>query len=367
MTRSLYLDWYIHVPKVAYDLRSSGIASFKCDLTMREVDLGVNFALGNPGILELLAKRYLVQRDHVFVSSEGASGQNTRIIRCLSRLQKKRDEAIVEYPTYEPLLRKTQENFHRVNRLERREEDDYRIDLDRLRELITEKTALLVLTNPHAPTGQISRRRELKDLASIANEYGFHILCDEIYSEFNREAVPNLFTLNPDRCIVTTSFTKAYGLGGLKLGIALANKTLVDELCNDTLHTVGTSPNIVQLIAVDLLTKQKENLEKHKLKWMAVKKTTERWLKSRGLKYSPNPLSVTYWVTLPIEDTYKWTLNHTIPQHSVVSVPGAFFLFKDHYKLEKSNKIRLGLGNITTDETTVREALEALEKSLNVN
>jgi hypothetical protein len=352
---------------VKYDLRSSGIASFEYDLTMRGVDLGVNFARGNPAILELLARRYHVQRDNVFVSSEGASGQNTRIIRCLARLHKKRNEAIVEHPTYEPLLRKTQDSFHRVRRLKREEEDDYKIDLDRLRELITERTALLVLTNPHAPTGQVSSRRELKDLASIASEHGFHVLCDEIYSEFNREAVPNIFSLNPDQCIVTTSFTKAYGLGGLKLGIALANKDLVDELCNDTLNTVGTNSNIVQLIAVDLLTKQKENLEKHKLKWVACKKTMEKWLKSRSLKHSPDPLGVTYWVTLPIEDTYKWTIRHTIPQHSVASVPGAFFLFKDHYGLEKSNKIRLGLGNIDPDEPKVIEALEALENSLNIN
>lgn len=364
MKHSSYLDWYIHAPKVKYDFRSSGVTCFKYDLVLSEVDLSINYVHGNPEASELLARRYNVHPENVFISSEGASGQNTRIIRHIAERDKRKNEAIVEYPTYEPLLRKVQEHFPRVERLERNEKEAYRLDADDLRKIVSEKTALLVLTNPHAPSGSISNNKELKEVMTLAQEHGFYVLCDEIYAEFDRDFVPTVFSLNPDSGIVTTSFTKAYGLGGLKLGIALAKKEFVDDLYMDVLDTVGNSPNIVQLVAVELLTKGCENLEKHKQKWISLKNATEEWLKEKGFGYLPNKAGITYWVKLPVRDTYKWVNEHAIPHYSLAAVPGAFFLFKSGYKLVKSNKIRLSLGNINPDKPELGKALEALEKAL---
>ena len=361
---SAYLDWYIHVPKVKYDFRSSGLTYFKFDLNLGEVDLSANHAHGNPKTAELLACRYNVQPENVFISSEGASGQNTRIVRYVAERSENKSEAIVEYPTYEPLLRQVQENFPHVKRLERKEKEAYRLDADQLRKVASEKTALLVLTNPHAPSGAVANRKELEGVMEVVGEYGFFVLCDEIYAEFDRNAVPTIFSINRDLGIVTTSFTKAYGLGGLKLGTALANSGLVNEFYTDVLNTVGNSPNIVQLIAVELLGKAMKKLEDHKRKWVRFKNETENWLKQRKLEYWPNKFGVTYWVKLPIKDTYKWINQHAIPKHSLAPVPGAFFVFKDGYELAKSDRIRLGLGSINPDESNLTEAFEVLEKAI---
>ena len=102
--QSLYLEWYVKVPKVKYDLRSSGVGAFKYPVNLGEVDLSVNHARGNPKTAELLAKRYRVAAENLFLSTEGASGQNARIIRVLSEKNPGKKEAVVEYPTYEPLL-----------------------------------------------------------------------------------------------------------------------------------------------------------------------------------------------------------------------------------------------------------------------
>lgn len=53
-----------------------------------------------------------------------------------------------------------------------------------------------------------------------------------------------VFSVDEELGIVTTSFTKAYGLGGLKLGIALANKNIVDSLNSDLINTVGRVSNV---------------------------------------------------------------------------------------------------------------------------
>jgi aspartate/methionine/tyrosine aminotransferase len=329
-----------------------------------QVDLNINYAHGNPDAAKQLAQRYGVQPENVFISSEGTSGQNNRIIRYLAEKSKRRNEAIVEYPTYEPLLRQVQEHFPHVKRLERREKESFKFDADALRKTVSEKTGLLVLTNPHAPSGAISDTNELKEVMSVASENGFYVLCNEIYAEFDRNATPNVFSVNEDFGIVTTSFTKAYGLGGLKFGVALAKKNLVNELYTDVLNTVGNSPNIVQIIAVELLTKGREYLERHKQKWMSLKKETEEWLNEKGFEFFPNKSSITYWVKVPIKDTHKWINDHAIPKHGLAAVPGTFFLFKNNSRLINSSMIRLGLGNINPDKPNLAEALEALEKAL---
>ena len=361
---SLYLDWYTHVPKVRYNFLSSGIAYSKHVLNLGEIDLSTTYDHGNPETTERIAQWYGANPENVFLSSEGASGQNARIIRYLSERNPKKKEALVEYPTYEPLLRAVQEHFTRVKRLERKESDGYGLDVDRLRKTVSEKTGLLALTNPHAPSGAILNRKLLEEVMNIAHEYGFYVVCDEIYAEFNRQAVPTLFSADPKLGIVTTSFTKAYGLGGLKLGIALAEKGLVAELYTDVLNTVGNSPNVVQIVATELVSKTKEDLERHKQKWNSLKKKTEKWFAENEMEFFPNRSGVTYWVRLPIEDTYKWVNRMAIPKYRLAAVPGAFFLFEENTELKRSNMIRLGLGAINPEKSDLEEALGMLGKAI---
>lgn len=361
---SLYLDWYVHVPKLKYDLRSSGVSGFRYNLSLGEVDLSLNYAHGNPEAAELLAERYHVRPENVFISSDGASGQNTKVIRYLAEKNPSKNEAVVEYPTYEPLLRAVEEYFPVVKRLERKEDDKYRLDADEIRRVASEKTALCLLTNSHAPSGAIADVGELKETMAVAGDYGFFVVCDEVYAEFNRDVVPTVFSVDPEFGIVTTSFTKVYGLGGLRTGVALANKEVVDGLYEDALNTVGTSSNLVQVVTVKLLTEGKQVLERHKQKWVHLKRETEKLLSEKRFRYFRNEAGVTYWVQLPVEDTYKWVNNHTIPKCSLAVVPGAFFLFKDDYELVKSDMIRVGIGYIDPDNSNLAEALDVLEKAV---
>jgi len=361
----LYLYWYIHAPKVKHDFRSSGLNYFKYDLTLGEVDLSINYAQGNPETAKALAQRYRVKPENIFISTEGTAGQNTRIIRCIAETNKRKNEAIVEYPTYEPLLRQVQEHFPRMKRLGREKREAYRLDADALRKVVSEKTGLLVLTNPHAPSGAVANPNELKEIMAVAREYGFYVLCDEIYAEFDRNAISTVFSIDQELGITTTSFTKAYGLGGLRLGIALVKKELVNEFYRDVLNTVGNSSNIVQLIATELLTKGTEKLERHKQRWTNLKTETEKWLKEKNFEYFPNKVGVTYWVKTPIKDTYRWTNDHTVPQYSLAAVPGTFFLFKNNNKFVRSDMIRLSLGNINPENPNLTEAFNVLEKAMN--
>jgi aspartate/methionine/tyrosine aminotransferase len=361
---SNYLTWYVQIPKINHDLRSSGITKFRWKLNLGEVDFTANYVHGNPKAIELSAERYRVKPENIFISSDGASGQNTRVLELLSSLKRK-TEAIVEYPTYEPMLRQAQSYFKQIKRIERKEESNYKFDLNELERTVSDKTAALVITNTHAPSGVSLSIKELKEILDVARSHDCYVVCDEIYAEFDRAINPHLFSVDNEYAIVTTSFSKAYGLGGLKAGFAIASKTIVDELYMNVLNTSGTNSNLVELTLIDLLTRGKQAIEEHKEKWLKLRKKTEEWLKEAdSLSYTPNNCGVVYWVETKLKDTYKWVNQICIPKFSLAAVPGAFFLFKKH-EISKTNKLRLGVGAIDPENSeALDDALQNLEKAL---
>jgi len=361
---SNYLDWYVHVPNLKHDLRSSGITNFRWELNLGEIDLTQNYAHGNPEALKLLADRYRVAPENIFVSSDGASGQNARVLECLSS-RKQKTEAVVEYPTYEPLLRQAQAYFKDVKRIVRKKDSNYRFDPDELERVISDKTAVLVMTNPHAPSGVSLSRKELNEIVEVARIHSCYVVCDEIYAEFDRKNNSPIFSFDHEFGIVTTSFSKAYGLGGLKAGIAVASKEIVDALYSSVFNTSGCDSNLVELALIDLLTKGRNAMERHKQKWVALRNKTEEWLKQTdNVSYTPNSCGVVFWLETQIRDTYKWVNQYTVPKFSLALVPSAFFLFKK-YEINKSNQVRLGVGNISPEKSDdLDKALQCLEEAL---
>jgi len=361
---SNYLNWYVQVPKINHDLRSSGITKLRWKLNLGEVNFTANYVHGNPEAIELIAERYKVKPENIFISSDGASGQNTRVLEWLSSLKDKK-EVLVEYPTYEPMLRQAQSYFKQVKRIERKEENNYKFDLNELERIVSDKTAALVITNTQAPSGVSLSIRELKEILDVATTHNCYVVCDEIYAEFDRAINPHLFSVNNEYAIVTTSFSKAYGLGGLKAGFAIASKAIVDELYMNVLNTSGTNSNLVELALIDLLTKGKQAMKEHKEKWLKLRKKTEEWLKEMdSLSYTPNSCGVVYWVETKLKDTYKWVNQFCIPKFSLAAVPGTFFLFRKH-EMNKTNKLRLGTGAIDPEKPEVLDnALQSLEKAL---
>jgi len=174
-----------------------------------------------------------------------------------------------------------------------------------------------------------------------------------------------LFSIGPQWGITTTSFTKAYGFGGLKAGFALASDSFVDILYANVLNTVGCGSNLVEAVLADLLTKGKDAMEKQQRTWAELRRRTEHWLKNcENLSFVPNRLGVTFWVDLEkVKDTYQWANEFTIPKMGLSTVPGAFFLYTKNYAIVKSNQTRLGIGNIQANK--LEDALSVLENAIN--
>ncbi|WP_045558473.1 histidinol-phosphate transaminase [Streptomyces sp. FxanaA7] len=105
-------------------------------------------------------------------------------------------------------------------------------DLDAMAEAITDRTRLIFVCNPNNPTGTAVRRAELERFLDRVPGNVLVVL-DEAYREFVRDVeVPDgveFYRERPNVCVLRT-FSKAYGLAGLRVGFAIAHEPVAAAL-----------------------------------------------------------------------------------------------------------------------------------------
>jgi N-succinyldiaminopimelate aminotransferase len=107
---------------------------------------------------------------------------------------------------------------------------DFRLDVDRLRDAVTDRTRLILLNTPHNPTGAVLTRAELQAVADVAIERDVIVVTDEVYEHmtYDVEHIP-LATLPgmADRTLTISSAGKTFSFTGWKIGWATGPQPLV--------------------------------------------------------------------------------------------------------------------------------------------
>ncbi|MDH3739986.1 MAG: pyridoxal phosphate-dependent aminotransferase, partial [Hyphomicrobiales bacterium] len=97
------------------------------------------------------------------------------------------------------------------------------LDLDRLSDLITERTRAIVLVSPSNPTGRIFSEAELRHVGEIACNHGLIVMLDDPYSHFTYENRDRYFNLSSvpevaENIAYLYTFSKAHAMTGWRLG-----------------------------------------------------------------------------------------------------------------------------------------------------
>jgi aspartate/methionine/tyrosine aminotransferase len=244
MKGSVYMRWAKDHAAARYNLANSGMLGCSTDdLVLEPGDLQINGANrdGYSPLLEAIAARYGVTPEQV-VTAPGTSGAN---FLAFAALIEAGDEVLVERPTYEPLLAALGFLGARVRRFERRFEDGYRLDLDEIRSQLTDRVRLVVLANPHNPSGVLLPPEEMGELARLVGGAGAYLLVDEVYRDiWFDEAPPSHVHLGP-HVLATNSLTKSYGLSGLRCGWILCAPDIARRLrlARDPMQAVDSVPS----------------------------------------------------------------------------------------------------------------------------
>jgi cystathionine beta-lyase len=151
-------------------------------------------------------------------------------------LHSRRGEGVVlETPIYPPFLAAVERSGRRVVESSLvRGAHRYEIDFEHLRAMLDPDTRLLLLCNPHNPTGRVFEREELLALGELALEHDIIVVSDEIHADLAfppRRHLP-FATLGPElaeRTITLTSATKSFNLAGLPCAFAIFGSDRVQQ------------------------------------------------------------------------------------------------------------------------------------------
>lgn len=214
---------YYH--KVDHDIGSSGVR----DLSMRELaDIsGFELAdlepmmlrdsecLGGERLRGALADRWTFgDVDRVMVTH----GSSEAIYIIMHTVLRPGDEVIVVDPVYQQLRDIAGSLGCRITRWSLRDGGGFAADLDRLRVLAASDPKMIVVNFPHNPTGLSLTADQQRELVAIAAESGAWLVWDHAFGELTYSAPPLPLPLWYDRCIAFGTFSKSYGLAGLRVG-----------------------------------------------------------------------------------------------------------------------------------------------------
>jgi hypothetical protein len=327
-----YLEWAKKRPSPRFDLAVSNMLACSVDDLEGARDaiaLSGKNDTGYAPLMQAIATRYGVRADQV-TTAQGTSGANFLV--CAALLEPG-DDVLVERPGYDPLLGAARLMGANTIRFDRDFAAGYALDPDRVRRTITPRTRLIILTNPHNPSGVVADPGALDEVGRIAEAQGAYVLSDEVYLDAT-DPTARPAAQRGDAFISTSSLTKSYGLASLRTGWILSSPELAERL-RRARDVVDGSGSIVTERLATLAFEQLDRLIERSRALLGINGEMVRaFLRSRPELESIEPRGGT--VAFPrlrgVEDTSRFA-ERLLAERETAIVPGRFFQAPPHFRL----------------------------------
>jgi aspartate/methionine/tyrosine aminotransferase len=286
---------------------------------------------GYPPLQERLARKCGVAPESVLA----ATGTSMANFLLMAALLEPGDEVLIEHPTYELLTDAARYLRLDVKRFPRRWEEDFRLDPDAVARALTTRTRLVVVTNLHNPSSAFADEATLVRVGEIARSVKARVLVDEVYLEalvVEGRPCRSAFHLGPE-FVTTSSLTKAYGLGGLRCGWALADPDLVRRMwrLNDLFGVIPAHPaerlGVVALDHLDLVAARARRILE------ANREAVNHFFEERGELRAPRVDSG--MITFPrlLRGDVETLAAILRDRYETTVVPGRYFEMPEHFRL----------------------------------
>lgn len=160
------------------------------------------------------------------------AGGTQAIFTAIATFIQKNDEVIIFEPAYD-CYEPTVELFGGIVKRFQMKAPDYEIDWKVVKNLVSEKTKMIILNNPNNPSGKILKENDIQELIKIVQDTNILILSDEVYENIVFDGNKHLSICKypelKERSILVASFGKLFHITGWKIGYCAAPKALTDE------------------------------------------------------------------------------------------------------------------------------------------
>jgi len=144
---------------------------------------------------------------------------------------------------------------------------DFLFDLDKFKDLITDKTKLIVLNSPQNPTGSVMDKEYLSKLCEILKEReDIFILSDEVYEKiiydeeqhYSIESFPEM----KERTIILNGYSKTYAMTGWRLGYGVMNKKLAEAVTKLQTNSNSCTASFTQIAGIEAIKGPQDEITK---------------------------------------------------------------------------------------------------------
>lgn len=246
------------------------------------------------GLVEKIAEKEGVTKDHVVVTGGSTEGLNAAGL--LYGLDG--GEIIAADPTFQSLLRYAETFGAYVHRVRVNEKMEH--DLEAMSRRVTGSTRLIFICNPNNPTGTLLDKQKLRDFI-LSHDKQAVIFSDEAYYDFITEPdYPSMVEMVKEgrNVIVSKTFSKVYGLAGLRVGYLIARPDLARRLKG----AVMANTNVLAIAGAQGALEDDEFYKFSIAKNSEAKQFIYSTLDDMGLEYIPSHTNFVFFKTgRPIE------------------------------------------------------------------
>jgi len=216
----------------------------------------------NSGLMELRKEivNYLQRKVHVTYDPRHevliTVGGSEAIDLALRAMLNPGDEVLIPQPCYVSYLPCCELADGVPVFINLKEENQFRLTAQELRDAITPKTKILVLPFPNNPTGAIMTREDLEAIAEVIIEKDLFVISDEIYSELSYHGEHVSIASLPgmrERTILINGFSKAYAMTGWRLGYAAGPQLILEQMTKIHQFAIMCAPTTSQYAAIEAL------------------------------------------------------------------------------------------------------------------
>jgi len=241
---------------------------------------------------------------NVFMVPDVTAGID-RIVRLTSQPG---DRVAMFLPAYPPFYETLEDSRKKIIHLHLEEnESGWQVNYDQVVHAFTRGVKILILNNPHNPTGKVFSQAELEKLLELACRYDIFVISDEVHAPLTLPGSSHTpwLTVGPEaasRGIVLTAATKAFNLAGLKCGLMVAE--------GDARSLAGQLPNEFKVMAGHLGAIASTAAFRHGDAWLDAllqhlsrnRATMERWITSLRPRVRWQPPQATYLAWLDLRE-----------------------------------------------------------------
>jgi len=144
------------------------------------------------------------------------------------------------------------------------EENDFSIDIEKFKQLITDKTKLVIINSPANPTGGIYSKEDILSVADAVKGKGIFVMSDEIYDRIVFDGEPFSIATVPgmeDYTIILDGFSKTYAMTGWRLGYGVMHPDLVKRMELLMVNSNSCAASFSQMAAIEALNGPQDAVE----------------------------------------------------------------------------------------------------------